>query len=337
MDSPDLFPHLRALTDDRGVFEHALLDTPRREHGYCVDDVARALIVVVREPEHDPVLQRLGGIYLGFLEAAIGIDGLAHNRMDEHGEWTDEPSMGDWWGRLLWGLGTAAARAPEASIRARAMHAFHRAARQDSRDLRTVAFAALGASEVASRHPDDLPARHLLHRLIDAIPPSTDANWPWPEPRLRYANASIAEALIAAGGRLGDDEAVGRGLTLLDFLLSVETSANRLSVTGDGGRGLDDVGPLFDQQPIEVAAIADASARAFEQTGDDRWLTGVTLAWQWFRGRNDSHTPMVDEGTGAGFDGLERDGRNENRGAESTLAAISTHQQARRVGGMVDA
>jgi hypothetical protein len=41
---------------------------------------------------------------------------------------------------------------------------------------------------------------------------------------------------------------------------------------------------------------------------------------------------MIDENTGAGFDGLQRDGRNENRGAESTLAALSTHQQARRLG-----
>jgi hypothetical protein len=41
---------------------------------------------------------------------------------------------------------------------------------------------------------------------------------------------------------------------------------------------------------------------------------------------------MFDPEPGAGFDGLEADGRNQNRGAESTLAALSTYQQARRAG-----
>jgi hypothetical protein len=38
---------------------------------------------------------------------------------------------------------------------------------------------------------------------------------------------------------------------------------------------------------------------------------------------------MHDPVTGGGFDGLERGGRNENQGAESTLALLSTLQQAR--------
>ena len=58
----------------------------------------------------------------------------------------------------------------------------------------------------------------------------------------------------------------------------------------------------------------------------------MASAWAWFEGDNDSATVMYDYATGAGFDGLERDGRNENRGAESTLAALSTYQQARRLG-----
>jgi hypothetical protein len=40
---------------------------------------------------------------------------------------------------------------------------------------------------------------------------------------------------------------------------------------------------------------------------------------------------MIDAVTGAGYDGLTAEGRNENRGAESTLAALSTFQQARRL------
>ena len=42
------FAHLAALSDSVGLFEHARHRTPRPEHGYCTDDVARALAAVVR-------------------------------------------------------------------------------------------------------------------------------------------------------------------------------------------------------------------------------------------------------------------------------------------------
>ena len=45
------FDHLLRLSDNIGIFEHADHTTPRREHGYCVDDVARLLIVIAREAE----------------------------------------------------------------------------------------------------------------------------------------------------------------------------------------------------------------------------------------------------------------------------------------------
>ena len=77
--------------------------------------------------------------------------------------------------------------------------------------------------------------------------------------------------------------------------------------------------------------MADACARAFDATGDVRWLEPLARAADWFRGANDSGVAMVDPVTGGGFDGLERGGVNRNQGAESTLAAISTMQQAERL------
>ena len=155
--------------------------------------------------------------------------------------------------------------------------------------------------------------------------------WPWPQPRLTYANGSIVEALLLAGSALPDEATFAAGLQLLDFLLDIETRDGHLSVTPVGGRGPGDPLPGFDQQPIEVAAIADACARAYELTEDRRWLRGVRMAWSWFAGDNDSATPMFDPDTGAGFDGLLHDGRNLNQGAESTLALLSTAQHAQRL------
>jgi alkanesulfonate monooxygenase SsuD/methylene tetrahydromethanopterin reductase-like flavin-dependent oxidoreductase (luciferase family) len=178
--------------------------------------------------------------------------------------------------------------------------------------------------------PDEAAARELAAAALATIGgPSGDAAWPWPEDRLTYGNAAIAEALIVAGSALADDPAVDHGLSLLEFLLRVQTRNGRLSVTPAGGRGRPDTGPGFDQQPIEVAALADACASAYRVTLQPRWLTGVRFAWNWFLGDNDSATPMFDPQTGGGYDGLERRGRNLNQGAESTLAMLATAQLAR--------
>jgi hypothetical protein len=331
-----VFDHLERLTDHRGLFEHARHAVPRREHGYCVDDVARGLVVVCHEPQPGPAVSRLSRCYLAFVLDALDPAGACHNRMAVDGQWRDEAAVGDWWGRALWGLGVAAASAQTSGMRARALGGFRVAAQCRSPHIRSMAFAALGAAELLRKRPDEIAARQLLADTLATITAAGDENedssWPWPEERLSYGNASIAEALIVAGEALPDAAALDRGLNLLEFLLRTETRDGHLSVTPAGGRGRGDVGPGYDQQPIEVSALADACGSAFRITQQSSWLNGVSLAWDWFLGYNDSATPMFDGRTGGGYDGLERHGRNLNQGAESTLAMLATAQQVRRIG-----
>ncbi len=325
--------HLSRLTDERGLFEHALHADPRPEHGYCLDDVGRALVVVCREPATNPDVPRLASNYLDFTLSAVQGDGSCHNRMSVDGQWRDTPAFGDWWGRAIWGLGVAAVRAPTLAMRARALRGFRTAARGRSPHPRSMVFAALGAAELLLSQPGESSARHLLRDAVTAIGSAgTDPMWPWPQARLTYANGSLVEALLLAGAALPDPRALTRGLRLAQFLLDTETLDGHLSVTPVGGRGPGDPKPAFDQQPIEVAALADAFARAYSLTGEDKWRDAVRMAWAWFDGDNDSATPMFDPATGGGFDGLERDGNNLNQGAESTLAALSTAQHAHRLG-----
>jgi hypothetical protein len=340
--APDIrqpvFDHLQRLTDDRGLFEHALHTVPRREHGYCLDDVARGLVVVCHEPDPGPATRRLARCYLAFVLEALDATGACHNRMGVDGQWHDEAAVGDWWGRAVWGLGVAATSAQSPGMRARALGGFRIAAQRRSPYIRSMAFAALGAAELLRERPDDIAARQLLtdtlatDTMVTIVAAEGDeSRWPWPEERLSYGNASIAEALIVAGDVLPDPPALRGGLHLLEFLLRTETRDGHLSVTPVGGRGRDDAGPGYDQQPIEVSALADACGSAFRITHQASWLTGVGLAWDWFLGHNDSATPMFDPRTGGGYDGLEPHGRNLNQGAESTLAMLATAQQVRQV------
>ena len=250
--------------------------------------------------------------------------------MNRSGAWEDSPALEDCWGRSIWGLGTAASHSDDHLIRHLAAHGLERAMRQRSPWPRAMAFAALGAAEMLSVDPDNMSARALLSDAADAMSrPSQQAEWPWPERRLSYANATLPEAMIAAGSALERPVLLRRGLDLLEWLLDRETRHGHLSVTPVGGSGPADDGPGFDQQPIEVAALADACARAETVDGDRRWMDGITSAADWFLGHNDGGVVMWDPKTGGAFDGLERDGANLNQGTESTLALLSTLQHAR--------
>jgi hypothetical protein len=320
------FDHLRDLTDAGGLYEHAEGTTVRREHGYCVDDVARALVVVCRSDDRQDDLRRQ---YLEFVLAAQSADGRFHNRRALDLTWSDEPSVEDCWGRALWGLGTAVSASGSDDLRASALGAFERGAAQRSSWSRAMAFAGLGAAEVLRTVPEHPAARALLADAARHVgSPSYDEAWPWPEERLTYANAALPEVLLAAGAALDRPLVTVDGLLLLGWLLDVQTRDGHLSVVPVGGRGPTDAIGGFDQQPIEVAAIADACARAFALTHDQRWRSGVERAAAWFLGSNDANTPLFDAVSGGGCDGLEPAGRNANEGAESTLALLATLQHA---------
>jgi len=326
------FRHLIRLTDRVGVLEQAEGVVPRVEHGYRVDDVARGLLVVCREPSPRDELITLARRYLYFLAQAQAPDGRYHNRLAYNRHWGDEPGTQDCWGRALWGLGTAASRGPTVGIRGEAGALFDSGARVRSERPHAMAFAALGAAEVLDMLPGHPRALSVLEDAVGVIgEPPANAAWPWPAPRLSYSNGSIAEAVIVAGVKLHDDHVLSGGLRMLTWLLAGETRDGHLSVVPAGGWGPGEQRPGFDQQPIEVAALADACVRAATVTGDSKWLDGVAMSVAWFLGDNDAKVPLLDERTGGGCDGLSRTSRNRNQGAESTLAMISVLQQGRRV------
>ncbi|HUY48871.1 MAG TPA: glycosyltransferase [Streptosporangiaceae bacterium] len=330
------FRHLQRLTDHIGLLEHAEGIVPRHEHGYCVDDVARGLVVVCREPSPSQELITLGRRYLHFLAQAQAADGRFRNRLGYDRRWHDQPGTEDCWGRSLWALGTAAARGPTTGIREESFARFGLSAQVSSPWPHAMAFAALGAVEILERWRDHSGALALLDIASTVIgEPPADPAWPWPETKLSYANAAIAEAVIVAGWKLGHDRVLHNGLRMLEWLLAGETRDGHLSVVPAGGWGPGEVRPAFDQQPIEVAALADACMRAATVTGDSSWLAGAKMSVAWFLGDNDARIPLLDEQTGGGCDGLGPTSRSRNQGAESTLAMISVMQQGRSLAAAV--
>jgi hypothetical protein len=320
--------HVARLTDHTGVCEHAVLAAPRRDLGYCTDDAGRALAVAARLPR-DPDAQRVAAVALRFLRRAHLGSGGFRLRLRPVGGWSGEQSD-DAAGRALMGLGTAVARAPWPEVQHGAAELFDDAAPFDSPYRRAMAYAALGAVEVAAAIPGHSGAMSLIDRAERRVAaPPVDGAWPWPEPRLTYANALLPEAALAIAVTTGADDAANRALALLEWLVQEETMGSRFSFTPVGGRGPSDDKPGFDQQPIEAWAMADACARAYSVTGEQRWVATLERAAVWFLGGNDVGVAVFDAETGGGYDGLEPGGVNRNEGAESSLAFVATMLQVR--------
>ncbi len=232
------FDHLLSMSTPIGTFEHAEGRNPRREHGYCTDDMARVLAVTSREPAPAPAVVELAQTAYRFVVAAQDAEGQVRNRCDADGRWTDAYGVEDCWGRSLWGLGTAARLGHNGTLRRAALASFDRSAEQRSPHRRAMAFAALGAAEVLVSDPSHTRAQLLLIDAAEAIgAPSADPAWCWMEPRLSYANAAVAEALIAAGDLLGRADLLRDGMSVLAWLLDRETIDGHLSPTPVGGSG----------------------------------------------------------------------------------------------------
>lgn len=325
------YDHLARLTTPRGLYEHAMGTTPRPEHGMCVDDVARALVVTSRAADQTPEVASMSRTYLAFLLDALSPDGRMHNRHDGVARWLDEPSTDDHWGRALWAFGTAAASSLDPDVAAGARRGAGQALRARSAHPRAMAYAALGAVELLAIAPTDLAARRLLHDARLVLPTTTTGGpWPWPYEQLTYANAVLPEAMIAVGRALYDEDLRHDGLRLLGWLEDEQTVDGHLSVVPAGGRRQGERGPAFDQQPIEVSALAEAARTALAATRDPRWSELLARCAAWFEGDNDGHLALRDPATGGGYDGLEDGSVNQNQGAESTLAWLATSQLARR-------
>ncbi|HMO27246.1 MAG TPA: glycosyltransferase family 4 protein, partial [Tepidisphaeraceae bacterium] len=321
--------HLRRLSDDTGIYQHAIYATPNRHHGYCTDDNSRALLAALMyyDQTRDDSVLPLADRYLSFMHHAMSEDsGWFHNFMSFDRKWLPETPSDDVQGRSIWALGTAVLLAPTSSMHQLSVRLVQQAIPLSLRghSPRGWAFSLIGLSAYLSRYPGDTNVRRakteLATRLHKLFLDNSGPGWPWCEDIVTYDNAKLPHALILAGRACEDEEMVHTGLKALRWLVDLQlTSEGRVSLIGNAGwLRRDGHRARFDQQPIEAMAMVEACAAAYRATDGLMWVDRARQFLDWFTGNNELGTPMYDYQTGGCRDGLCADGPNLNQGAEST-------------------
>ncbi len=322
--------HLDVLTTEVGIMQHAQGAVPDPSHGYCTDDVSRALLVDLlhqRELGWEPVAASFSRNVTFLAEAFDGSTGRFRNLRRADGDWLDAPNSEDADARALQALAEVILSAPAGAVRSDAIILFERALPTASRVrfLRPLAGVILACdSAIRAGLRDEVMDiyRWAANQLSQSFGHTVaDISWPWPENLITYENELPAQALVVAGRSLGRPRMVQAGLRVLDWLIDAQTNADgHLRTVGNAGwwpRG--GLAARYDQQPISATTLLLAAETAYEATGAPRYLAAVESAYGWFLGRNDANASVAQPEEGACGDGIGPAGVSRNQGAESTL------------------
>lgn len=335
-DLPKLnFGHIRNLTDDTGIIQHAIFNIPNRKEGYCIDDNSRALLLAVlgcKDKKNQAALLPLLQVYLSFIHYMQTGNGEFKNFMSYTKVCEEERGSEDSFGRTIMALGFLVHECPTNSLIKVGAELFSKAYRHIHKleSIRGIANSIVGICQfIKYNYPDDVK-RDLVIELSDKMVRMYEENqrnnWHWFEPILTYDNAILPLALLNAYEVTNDEAYMSIALEAMRFLESKVFNYGIVSPIGNDGwfeRG--GTSAKFDQQGIDVMAMVLFYQQAFRLTRNKKYLSRMYQSYQWFLGKNDLGVSLYDPSTGGCADGLHSEGINLNQGAESTLAYWISH------------
>jgi glycosyltransferase involved in cell wall biosynthesis len=326
--------HLRRMTDDTGMIQHAIFTVPNYQEGYTIDDNARALIVsALLEELGSEETADLMSRYFAFVWYAFNAKtGRFRNFMDYQRNWLEEKGSDDSQGRTLWALGTVLGHSNTPAMQNMAGWVFEKSlpAVLNTTSPRAWAFALIGINEYLQRFAGDRTItqvrEELAGRLLDLYRKNRSDTWRWYEQSLTYCNAALPHALLMCGHGIPNIDMAEAGLESLRWLAGLqradEAGGHFVPIGSNGFYQRGGVRARFDQQPVEAQAMVSACLETHRITADKNWYKEARRAFDWFLGRNDLDLPIYDPTTGGCRDGLHADRPNENQGAESSLAFL---------------
>ena len=326
--------HIKHLTDDTGIIQHAKYGIPNLKEGYCLDDNARALLMVLMtyRQKKEPLALELAPIYLSYIHYMQRENGLFRNFLSFSRQFLDETGSEDSFGRTIWALGYLLGNAPNNAYYQTGKLIFFDASPnfEKIQSIRGIANTMTGICYYLKSNPGDDQMsgtlKNLSDNLIRHFYENSAPDWKWFESLLAYDNGMLPLALLYAAELLKDDQIMEVAMEAMDFLTEITLKNGYLSIIGNekwykkGGER-----SIFAQQPIDALAMILMFHQAFHLTGDKKYLSNLFTSFMWFLGENDIHANLFDFETKGCYDGFEKHGVNQNQGAESSLAYLISH------------
>ena len=322
--------HINRMTDDTGIIQHAKFGIPNLKDGYCLDDNARALLMVLmayKETKDSRTLE-LMPIYLSYINYMQNTDGTFRNFMSFSRNYLDEVGSEDSFGRAIWALGYLLGNAPNDAFYQSGREVFFKAVPnfEKLKSIRSIANTIIGISHYLKNNPDDSITemlKNLAYKLVKHYEENETHDWKWFEDLLAYDNGMLPLALLHSAEILNDSKITKIALESMKFLTKHTFKDNYLSVIGnEKWYKKDEERSVYAQQPIDAMAMVLMYQQAFVVTKDRENLNMLFKSFLWFLGENDLRMNLYDFETKGCCDGFVSYGVNRNQGAESTLAYL---------------
>jgi glycosyltransferase involved in cell wall biosynthesis len=326
--------HIRRMTDWTGIIQHAKYGIPNLKEGYCLDDNARALLMVLMayRQKKDPIALELLPVYLSYIHYMQNKDGTFRNFLSFKRDYLDEVGSEDSFGRAVWALGYLLGNSPNDAYYQSGRMIFFEASPnfEKLQSLRGIANTIIGICYYLMLNKSDESMtevlRKLTFRIIDQYDVESSSEWKWFEPILCYDNAILPLSLFYASEFIKEEKVLNTAIDSMNFLISINLKDGYLSLIGNQKwyrRGGDRAN--FAQQPVDAMAMVLMFYQAFIATRDKQYLNYMYTSFMWFLGENDLRMNLYDFETNGCCDGIEEYGINRNQGAESSLAYLISH------------
>ncbi|MFA7493180.1 MAG: glycosyltransferase family 4 protein [Proteiniphilum sp.] len=331
---PFSLAHVRRLTDDTGIIQHAKFGIPNLKEGYCLDDNARALMMALmayKETKDKNALE-LSPIYLSYIQYMQNEDGTFRNFLSFDRRFLDEHGSEDAFGRAIWAMGYLLNNPPNDSYYQFGKLIFDKAVPTFGklRSIRSIANVMIGISYYLKNNMwDDVMIerlRELTAVLADEYRKNSDQDWKWYERLLAYDNAILPLAMLHAAEILKEEETHRIAFESMQFLMDITLREGYLSIIGNE-KWFHKEGELskFAQQPVDAMCMVLMLHQAYKMTDHSEYLTKLFSCFMWFMGKNDLRINLYNYETGGCCDGIEKGGVSRNQGAESTLAYLISY------------
>jgi len=331
---PFSLAHIKRLTDDTGIIQHAKFGIPNLKEGYCLDDNARALLMVLmayRQKKNSLALD-LAPIYLSYIHYMQNKNGTFRNFLSFSRVFLDEVGSEDSFGRTIWALGYLLANEPNDAYYQTGKLIFFDASQnfENLHSIRGIANTIVGISYYLRSNPNDDSIterlRNLASKLVKHYEENSTPDWKWFEPLLAYDNGILPLALLHSAEILKDEKITSTALETMNFLSEITLKDGYLSIVGNEKWYKKDAEcSMFAQQPVDALAMVLMFHQAFRLTKDKEYLNKLFACFMWFLGENDLRMSLFDFETKGCCDGFEKYGVNRNQGAESSLAYLISH------------